>query len=67
MLKMLVQFRKTIAWAALICGGVFTLLALLSIWGVAPQGGVMNKIMPSLAVLTVACLALLAVGKMMEK
>jgi len=62
-----VKFRKNIAWIALICGGVFTLLALLTIWGVIAQGGVMNKIMPSLAVLTVACLALLAIGKMMEK
>lgn len=67
----MLKLKKLIGLAAVTLGGSFTLLALLSIWEVSvfmlyPQT-IFSKLIPTLGVLTVAFMALLAVIRLMEE
>jgi|GEM_PF-2660788 len=67
---MLSRFKKLSASVALTLGIVFTLFLLLSIWeapGFGNSNAVVSKLIPTLGVLTLAFIVLLAIIKMTEE
>lgn len=67
----MISTQRFSALAAITCGALFTIIALLSIWGVSPFGcwgcgnGITDKLLPSLALLTVAFMVLLIIVRVM--
>lgn len=65
------SIKKISAWGAVVCGVIFTIVGLLSIWEVGMFGplgsGISNKLMPSFGLLTAAFLVLLIILKVVEE
>lgn len=64
--------KKFSALGAIICGVLFTLTALFSIWEVSPfllgvKGGVISRLVPSLALLTLAPIILLVILRLLDE
>jgi multisubunit Na+/H+ antiporter MnhB subunit len=66
------SIKRLSAITAITCGALFTLAALMAIWGINPFGPlgsneVTNKLLPSLALLTVAFLVLFTILKALDE
>lgn len=68
-----VSIKGLSAIGAIVCGVLFTLTALLSIWEVNPfacfgcKSEITNKVLPSFALLTVAFIVLLTILRLMDE
>lgn len=75
MIKNMISIKRLSAIAAITCGALFTITTLLAIWGVSPfsQGyywgdsEVTSKLIPSLALLTVAFIVLLVILRTLDE
>ena len=64
------KIKKLIAVITVLTGALFTGFSLLTVWRIYPKifdwGDVSDKLLPTLAILTVAGIALLGIMKMVE-
>lgn len=68
----MISIKRISAMGAIVCGVLFTMVALLSIWQVGPFGDLGNnymsgKLVPSFALLTAAFIVLLVILRVMEE
>jgi len=64
------KFKRLIAFITIVLGAGFTVLSLLEIWadfGLSQYGTTLGRLMPSLGILTLGGICLLAILKMLEE